>query len=91
DFGRTPPLDGGGIYQVGLQYGAGIKFRVHPRITLRADFRGTWSKDPEFVRDSYADAVAAEFDPTYDYEITRDRVLAKFRLQRYTVGMAFTF
>ena len=91
DFGRTPPLDGGGIYQVGLQYGAGIKFRVHPRITLRADFRGTWSKDPEFVRDSYADEVAAEFDPTYDYEITRDRVLAKFRLQRYTVGVAFTF
>ncbi len=91
DFGRTPPLDGGGIYQVGLQYGAGIKFRVHPRITLRADFRGTWSKDPEFVRDSYADEVAAEFDPTYDYEITRDPVLAKFRLQRYTVGVAFTF
>ena len=55
DFGRTPPLDGGGIFQIGLQYGAGVKFRVHPRITMRFDFRETWSKNPEFIRDSYVE------------------------------------
>jgi hypothetical protein len=25
DFGSTPPLDGGGVFSVGVQYGAGIK------------------------------------------------------------------
>jgi hypothetical protein len=91
DFGRTAPLDGGGIFQVGLQYGAGVKFRVHPRITMRFDFRETWSKNPEFIRDSYVDETAAEFAPSYDYEVMRDRPSGKFRQQRFTVGVAFTF
>ncbi len=72
DFGRTAPLDGGGIYQVGLQYGAGVKFRAHPRITMRFDLRETWSKNPEFIRESYIESTAAEFDPSYDYNVTRE-------------------
>jgi len=91
DFGRTAPLDGGGIYQVGLQYGAGISLRVHPRITMRFDFRETWSKNPEFIRDSYIEDTATEFDPSYDYEVTRNRTSGKFRQQRLTLGVAFTF
>ena len=27
DFGSTPPLDGGGIFEFGLQYGGGIKYQ----------------------------------------------------------------
>ena len=46
DFGNTPPLNGGGIFQFGLQYGAGIKYRVQPHVMLRADFRETWAKKP---------------------------------------------
>lgn len=91
DFGRTPPLEGGGIFQVGLQYGGGIKFRVHPRITLRADFRETWSKNPEFIKDSYIEADPTDLDPSYDYQYIRERSAAKFRQQRYTIGIAFTF
>lgn len=89
DFGGTPPLEGGGIFQVGLQYGAGIKFRVHPRLTLRADFRETWSKNPEFIKDSYTD----EFFDTegYDVEFSRLGATSKFRQQRFTFGIAFTF
>jgi hypothetical protein len=91
DFGRTPPLDGGGIYQAGLQYGAGVNFRVRPRISMRLDFRETWSKNPEFIRESYVEETAAEFDPSYDYDVTRNRTSGKFRQQRLTLGVAFTF
>jgi hypothetical protein len=89
DFGSTPPLEGGGIFQLGLQYGAGIKFRVHPRITLRADFRETWSKNPEFIRDSYT----KDFFTDEDFDVTFIRIgpPAKFRQQRFTLGVAFTF
>jgi hypothetical protein len=89
DFGSTPPLEGGGIFQLGLQYGAGIKFRVHPRITLRGDFRETWSKNPEFIRDSYTDDF---FDSTgYNLDYFRAAPESKFRQQRFTMGVAFTF
>ncbi len=91
DFGRTPPLEGGGIFQVGIQYGAGIKFRVHPRLTLRADFRETWSKNPKFILDSYTDRDALDVDPGYEYEVFRAQPLGKFRQQRFTMGVAFTF
>lgn len=89
DFGSTPPLEGGGIFQVGLQYGAGIKFRAHPRITVRADYRETWSKNPEFIRDSYTEDY---FDVEgYDTQYVRVGSEAKFRQQRFTIGVAFTF
>jgi opacity protein-like surface antigen len=89
DFGSTPPLEGGGIFQLGLQYGAGIKFRVHPRITLRADFRETWSKNPEFIRDSYTDDY---FDVQgYNSDYFRAGSRSKFRQQRFTFGVGFTF
>ena len=43
DFGCTPPLEGGGIFQFGLQYGAGPKVRA-ARLAVRADFRESLSK-----------------------------------------------
>ena len=67
DLGNTPPLDGGGIFQFGLQYGAGIKYRVSPRVMLRADFRETWSKDPDMIADSYEDFDSNALDDTYDH------------------------
>jgi len=91
DFGRTPPLEGGGIFQVGMQYGAGIKFRVHPRFTIRGDFRETWSKNPKFIMDSYTDDSSILLDPPYEYEVFRAQPFGKFRQQRFTLGFAFTF
>jgi hypothetical protein len=89
DFGSTPPLEGGGIYQIGLQYGCGIKFRVLPRLTVRADFRETWSKNPQFILDSYT----KDFFFTEDYQAQYEfiRAESKFRQQRFTLGFAFTF
>jgi hypothetical protein len=89
DFGSTPPLEGGGIYQIGLQYGCGIKFRVLPRLTVRADFRETWSKNPQFILDSYTKDFF--FTENYQAEYQFIRAESKFRQQRFTLGFAFTF
>ncbi|WP_035346949.1 LssY C-terminal domain-containing protein [Edaphobacter aggregans] len=91
DFGRTAPLDGGGIFQFGLQYGAGVKFRVTPRLTIRADFRETWSRNPDIIADSYQDYDSNELDETYTTDVLRVGPEKKFLQDRYTVGVAFTF
>jgi hypothetical protein len=91
DFGSTPPLDGGGIFELGLQYGAGVKYRATPRLMLRADFRETWSKNPDIIAKSYEDFDTNDLDDTYTTEIFRVGPSAKFLQDRYTVGVAFTF
>ncbi len=89
DFGDTPPLEGGGIFQFGLQYGGGIKFRVLPRFTVQADFRETWSPNPRFLRDSY---TTEYFDTeNYKVEYLPRTSQQKFRQQRISIGFAFTF
>jgi len=91
DLGNTPPLDGGGIFQIGVQYGGGIKYRVSPRVMLRADFRETWSKNPDMIADSYEDFDSNELDDTYSTIVMKVKPETKFLQDRYTVGVAFTF
>ncbi len=91
DLGNTPPLDGGGIFQFGLQYGAGIKYRVSPRVMLRADFRETWSKNPDMIADSYEDFDSNALDATYTTDVIKIKPPTKFLQDRYTLGVAFTF
>jgi opacity protein-like surface antigen len=91
DFGNTPPLDGGGIFQFGLQYGAGMKYRVSPRMMLRADWRETWSKNPDLISDSYKYYSPTDLDDTYETTVERLRPNQKFIQDRYTLGVAFTF
>jgi hypothetical protein len=88
DFGSTPPLDGGGVFSVGLQYG-GIKYRILPRLAMSADFRETWSKNPKFLTDSYTN----EYFGDEGYHITQDRMGldSAYQQQRFTLGFAFTF
>jgi hypothetical protein len=89
DFGSTPPLEGGGVFQFGLQYGGGIKYRVHPRITVRADFRETWSKNPNFIESTFTEDY---FDTEgYTTQFFRSGSESSFRQQRFTLGVAFTF
>ena len=88
--GSTPPLDGGAVYAVGLVYGGGIKYRVRPRVTISADFRETWSRNPQFIPDSYTKSYLGE--QGYHLDIDRSgSSTAKFRQQRLTLGVAFTF
>jgi opacity protein-like surface antigen len=48
DFGSTPPLEGGGIFQVGFNYGGGVRYRVTPRWMIRVDYRETLTSEPDF-------------------------------------------
>ena len=89
DTGGTPPLDGGGIFAIGVQYGGGIKYRVRPRITVSADFRETWSKNPQFITDSYTKEYFLE--DGYDTTIARGGLDKAYQQQRFTLGAAFTF
>jgi opacity protein-like surface antigen len=91
DFGNTAPLDGGGVFQIGLQYGAGIKYRVSPRVMLRADYRETWSKNPDIIANSYEDYDSTDLDDTYTTTIIKVRPDQKFIKDRFTIGVAFTF
>lgn len=91
DFGNTPPLNGGGIFQFGLQYGGGIKYRVSPRFTVRGDYGETWSPNPEIIRDSYLDYIPDGLDDTYTMDVTYVHPPGRYIQQRATVGFAFTF
>jgi len=91
DFGNTAPLDGGGIFQFGLQYGAGIKYRVTPHFMTRADFRETWSKNPDIIRNSYDSFTYVLPDQTYTTNVQVTKPLQKFFQDRFTLGVAFTF
>ena len=91
DFGRTPPLEGGGTFQFGLQYGAGIKYRVSPRTMLRADYRETWSMNPDIIRSSYKDFDINVDNSDYTTNIYVLKPEQKFFQDRFTLGVAFTF
>lgn len=91
DFGNTPPLNGGGIYQPGLQYGGGFKYRVLPRLTMRVDYGETWSQTPRIIRDSYISYEPPGLDNTYAPHVFDSVNPAKYIQQRATAGFAFTF
>jgi LssY C-terminus len=91
DFGNTPPLDGGGIFRIGLNYGAGVKYRIRPRVIVRADWRETWSKNPDIIASSYEDFEVTDLDASYSTQIFRVTPNRKFIQDRYTLGVAFTF
>jgi hypothetical protein len=90
DFGNTPALDGGGIFQPGLQYGAGIKYRVTPHTILRADYRETWSKNPDMIKDSYI-GFEPDIDGSYTTDLLKIPPPSKFFQDRLTIGVAFAF
>lgn len=90
NFGSKPPLEGGGIFQLGLQYGAGARFHVTPRFFIRGDFRETLSRQPNFwkgAQDSLSDGTSGslriELPP-----LTRHSML---RHQLVTMGIGVAF
>jgi hypothetical protein len=93
NFAGDPPLEGGGIFQIGLEYGAGVKVRVHPRITLSVDFRETWSKNPRFVTNTFTSDYFDAEGLASDYDLLRLRASpdSVFRQDRFSGGIAFTF
>lgn len=88
DFGKNAPFDGGGIFQAGVQYGGGIRYRVAPRWTLRCDMRQTVSPQPQFWSKASAAATSDIGDGTL--RVTPG-VTGRFHQARMTAGFAFTF
>ena len=83
DFGSTPPLEGGGIFQAGLRYGGGVRYRVTPRWMARVDFRETLTSQPDFWTKSQKDILAGIYvdnatllviGPHLDGPLRQDRV-----------------
>jgi hypothetical protein len=42
------PLDGGSVFQFGLTYGGGFKYRINRMFQLHAEYRESYAKDPDF-------------------------------------------
>jgi opacity protein-like surface antigen len=91
NFGSTPPLDGGGIFQVGFNYGGGVRYRVTPRWMVRLDYRETLTSQPDFWTKSKTSILSGvELDnatmtfvgPVFD---------GAMRQQRVGGGVSFTF
>ncbi len=91
DFGSKPPLEGGGIFQFGLNYGGGARIHLTPRLFLRADFRETISRQPDFWKGS-REALSREInaDPLR-LEPTEFTKHAPFRHRQVTLGVGFAF
>lgn len=91
NFGGTPPLEGGGIFQVGFNYGGGIRYRIAPRWMIRLDYRETLTSQPDFWTKSKSsilsgivleDATLTFVGPVFD---------SALRQQRVGGGLSFTF
>ncbi len=91
NFGSTPPLEGGGIFQPGFNYGGGVRYRITPRWMFRMDYRDTLVSQPDFWTKSKASILTSiELD---DATLTFvGPVLAgAMRQQRLGGGLSFTF
>jgi hypothetical protein len=92
NFGSTPPLEGGGIFQVGLSYGGGVRYRITPRWMLRADFRETLTSQPDFWSKSVKSIDnGIVVDPGTVYEVIGPVLQGNSRQDRITGGVSFTF
>jgi len=91
EFGSTPPLEGGGLFQVGLQYGGGIKYRASRRILLRADYKETLTAQPDFWSKSKDDIFDASDLPGYGLTVVGPIMDGPMRQQRATMGVSFIF
>lgn len=90
NFANTPPLDGGGVFQFGFQYGGGVKYRLSRRWLACLDFRETLSAQPNFIGrsiDINAPPDASGF--TIDSEINKPA--GPLREQRISGGFSFIF
>jgi len=68
-----------------------IVANAFPFLTLRADYRETWSKNPDIIRNSYEDYEIDFNGGDYTSDIFVIKPPAKFLQDRYTLGVAFTF
>lgn len=91
DFGSKPPLEGGGMFQFGLNYGGGVRMHLTPRLFLRADFRETLSRQPDFWKKSRENLITGTNSDTLRLEATSYRSNGPLRHHQFTLGIGLAF
>ncbi len=95
NFGSRPPLEGGGIFQFGLQYGAGYKYQITPHWFLRSDFKETLSPQPNWWKKSLPD-IEGILNPGGQYVLSyvgpgAYTTAGPLRQQRFSAGFGVSF
>jgi hypothetical protein len=91
DFGSKPPLQGGGMFQFGLNYGGGVRFFLTPRVFLRGDFRETISRQPDFWKGSRAELARQINTDSVRLDDVGYAKHAPLRHQQVTLGIGIAF
>ena len=95
NFGSRPPLEGGGIFQFGLQYGVGYKYQLTPHWFIRSDFKETLSAQPNWWKKSLPD-IEGILNPGGQYVLSYVGAGAyttggPLRQQRFSAGFGVSF
>jgi opacity protein-like surface antigen len=91
NFGSTPPLEGGGIFQPGFNYGGGIRYRVTPRWMIRLDYRETLTSQPDFWTKSKTSILSGIELDNATLTFVGPVFAGAMRQQRLGGGVSFTF
>ena len=91
NFANNPPLDGGGVFQFGFQYGGGVKYRLTRRWMARIDYRETLSPQPNFIGRSLQVDSSPGDAPDFTIYKEINAPAGPLREQRLTGGASFTF
>jgi opacity protein-like surface antigen len=91
NFGSTPPLEGGGIFQVGFNYGGGVRYRVTPRWMVRLDYRETLTSQPDFWTKSKNNILSGIELDNATLTFVGPVFQGAMRQQRVGGGVSFTF
>jgi opacity protein-like surface antigen len=91
NFGNTPPLEGGGIFQAGFNYGGGVRYRVTPRWMIRLDYRETLTSQPDFWTKSKNSILEGIELDNATLTFVGPVFQGAMRQQRVGGGVSFTF
>jgi opacity protein-like surface antigen len=91
NFGSTPPLEGGGIFQVGFNYGGGVRYRLTPRWMVRVDYRETLTSQPDFWTKSKTSILEGVVLDNATLTFVGPIFEGAMRQQRVGGGVSFTF
>jgi hypothetical protein len=91
NFGSTPPLEGGGIFQVGFNYGGGVRYRLSPRWMVRMDYRETLTSQPDFWTKSTKSILSGVELDNATLTFVGPVLNGVMREQRVGGGVSFTF
>ncbi len=90
EFGSAPPLEGGGVFQLGVQYGAGVKVQLSPHFFVRSDFRETLSPQPDYWTKSYP-TLRSFADENTQVEIGPLQKFGPLHQRAFTTGFGVSF